>query len=158
MPRGRRKAVTAAQVVLAVAEALQVRHVVGQLQVVGDEGARPVEVPTEVDRLLDREHPIGSEDLARATGVLGRHQIGVRAGGAIAREVEHPRSERGEHAAIRRHGGLGGVELVEVLAHRGQRSGIALADHRPVAGAEPEHEATRVVVVKRRAAARHVLG
>jgi hypothetical protein len=82
----------------------------------------------------------------------------VRAGGAIARELEHPRPERGEHAALRRHGGLGGVELVEVLAHRGQGPRIALADHRPVAGAEPEHEATRMVVVKRRAAARHVLG
>ena len=49
-----REAVAAAQVLLAVPEALQVRDVVGQPQVVSDERGRPLQVSTEVDRLLDQ--------------------------------------------------------------------------------------------------------
>lgn len=78
-------------------------------------------------------------------------------GGAVARELEHPRAERGEHAAPRAHRRVGGVERVEELAHLRQRPRVALADDRPVARAEAEDEAARVVAVQRGAAARDVL-
>ncbi len=36
-------------------------------------------------------------------------------GGAVARQLEHPGSERGEHPLLDRHRWVGGVERIEIV-------------------------------------------
>src|SRR6185312_1158262 len=86
----------------------------------------------------------GPQALAGYAGVLDGHEVGVRARRALARELEHPRAQRGEAAlALRRWRGCG-VEAVEEAAHRGQRTAVVARGLR-VADADAEHEAPREV-------------
>ena len=67
----------------------------------------------------------------------------------VARELEHLRSERREHARGPRALGRRRVESVQVLAHRRQRASVAArllgVDDRRMADPEPEQEASREV-------------
>jgi hypothetical protein len=69
--------------------------------------------------------------------MLGRHEIGVGAGGALARQLEHLRAQRGDAAGPLRHAGR--VEPVHVVAHHLERLAPVPADQRRVADAEAEH-------------------
>lgn len=60
---------------------------VGLLAVLGEDSA-----------LLDDQRRLGSEDLPRASGVVGSAQVGVRSVGAVAGQIMHPGTERGEQA------------------------------------------------------------
>ena len=103
-------------------------------------------VRLEHDGLLGREQRPVAERRARAGGVLDRHEVGMRAGRAVARELEHagPRAARTRGAPAR---GVARVERVEVLAHRRERLAVVVAaalHGRRVADADAQHEAARV--------------
>ena len=48
-------------------------------------------------RLLGREERAGAQHRPRPGRVLGGDEVGMGAGGAIARQLEHPAAKRGEH-------------------------------------------------------------
>jgi len=88
--------------------------------------------------------------IARLAGVFDRHEVRVRAAGALAGQLKHSRAERSQHARpsglARRRVGRG-VHGVQVGAHRGQRRAVDVAAHaldrRPVAHTDPEQETPR---------------
>ena len=90
--------------------------------------------------MLGREQLLRPEDLPRLPGVLGRHEIGDRAGGAVGRELQHPRAERGQHDPVQRNAGR--FELVNIASQSVVGAGI-LRRRLSMAGADAEHEAAR---------------
>ena len=102
------------------------------------------------DLLLDEEQLVGTEDRAGQRRVLGSGPVRMRAVGFVARQLEHLRTEGGEHALgwlrrWKRHVGRG-VIRVEIVRHRRQGFRIIKTaqpgHHRAVGHADAQHEAT----------------
>ena len=94
----------------------------------------PLLVVGEDHGLLGREQLPRAEPFARLRGVLRRHEVRVRAVGAVAGEVEHLRAERGQHhrhrlRRLRPHVDRR-VHRVEVGAHGRERRAVFLPPHR----------------------------
>ena len=112
--------------------------------------------------LLGREQRAVAERLAGDLGVLGRHEVGVRAAGAVAGQLEHLRAECREHAPVGGHGGGDRVELVEVPAGD-LASGFVYSPgwvwsmSRWVADADAEQGAAGVVGLERGEALAHLV-
>ena len=100
--------------------------------------ARPGRIVIQHHAELGRQQRIGAERAAGERGVRGGDHVGMRAGGALGRERQHLGAERGQAQLVGRHAGL--RETVEERAHLRQRLGPGLADQRPVADAEAEHD------------------
>ncbi len=102
-------------------------------------------VGVEYDRELDRDQRIGTEDLAGRRDVLHRDEVGVRARRAGSCELEHLRTERGEHARVDGERVGRAVEPVEELDHLREglavTTGIPVVDERRVAHTQAQQEA-----------------
>lgn len=134
----------AGQVGLGEPRVAQPAGVIGEAQVELREatghGSRALRVALDDARQLRRHQRPGAQALARAPHVVHGDEVRVRAGGALACEVEHPRAERRQAAAVHRGRRGRRVEAVEEGAHR--REGPAVVARRlGVADADPEHEA-----------------
>ena len=133
-----------ADVVVAVAEGAQVLRVVGQAEV--GAGVAPGQLPRpdgvrlEDDGHLGGQERAGAEDGAGPSGVLDRDEVGMGAGGAGRRQLEHPGPEGGQHAALGGHRRGQGVEGIEVGDHLRVRARV-VGHRRAVAGADAEEEA-----------------
>jgi hypothetical protein len=79
----------------------------------------------------------------------------------VARELEHPRPERGQDAPVGGDGRLGGVELVEIRLHRCEwlviAAGLLSIDELRVAHTEAEEEASGELRIEVGDAVRDVL-
>ena len=141
-------------VLIAVAESPPVVRVVRQVevdrQVLPGERAGAGRVGAQHHRLLRCDEPVRAEGVAHDPGVLGRDQVGVRAGAAVAGEVQHLRTERSEHTVLDRQGRRCCVEAVEVLAHPGQRLGVLTRadplDERGVADTDADEQPPAVAI------------
>ena len=100
-------------------------------------------------RQLDGEEPLGADGGAGCDDVLGRDEVRVRPGRAVAGEFEHP----GPSAARTPLGAKPGpVEAIKVLHHPGVRLaivGAATFHHHRVAGAETEQEPAGMRLLRR---------
>src|SRR4051812_1482623 len=109
------------EVVLREAEVEQVARVVAQAEVerrvLAGDGLRARPIVLDDARHLGRDQLVGAEPLAGRARVLDRHEVRVRAGGALAGEVEHLRAERREAALLARRRVRRGVEAVEERPH-----------------------------------------
>ncbi len=141
-------AAAAAEVVVAEAEATEVSHVVGQREIVADEGPGPLAAALRVGvqhhGLLRRQDATGPESLPRQGGVLGRHQVGMCRARAGPGQSQHPGAKRRQHPLLRGHRRRGRIQRVQVLLHFPIRAGVRPAhrglDQGRMAAPEPEQE------------------
>ena len=113
-------------------------------EVLAGDGAGPLGVVVEHDHDLGCEQRTVAQHTTCSRGVVRRHEVRMSTGGAVARQLEHPGSERGEHPLVDRHRWVGDVERVEIGTHLGERALVhltAVRHRRLVADAEAEQEA-----------------